>query len=91
MRFNLEDGGTMSLLDFVIFLLHIPEEYNIVTFSQEPATGRCLSAVEFSLQNMISVVEVNFQIFLHSSNFLAIHLLDLPFAVRGAHHLSSLM
>lgn len=69
----------MSLLDFVIFLLHIPEEYNIVTFSQEPATARCLSAVQFILQNMISVAEINFQNFLYSSNFLAIHLLGLPF------------
>jgi len=67
----------MSLLDFVIFLLQIPEEYNIVTFSQESANGRCLSAVEFSLQNQISVVEVNFEIFLHSSNFLTV--LGLPF------------
>jgi hypothetical protein len=70
----------MSQLDFVIFLLQIPEEYNIVTFSQEPATARCLSAIEFSLQNMFSVDEVNFQIFLYSSNFLTILLLGLPFA-----------
>jgi len=69
----------MLLLDF-IFLLKIPEEYNIVTFLQEPTTGRCLLAVEFSLQNIISVVAVNFQIFLHSSNFLTILLLGLPFA-----------
>ena len=75
---NLEDGGTISLLDFVIFLLQIPEEYNIATFSQEPANGRCLSAVEFSLQNLISVAEVNFEIFLHSSNFLTV--LGLSFA-----------
>jgi hypothetical protein len=82
----------MPLLDFVIFLLQIREEYNIVTFSQKPFTDRCPTAVELSLQIMISVVEVNFQIFRHSSNFLSILLLGLPFACSlGPATLSSFM